>query len=133
MADANQNRPEGMETKSTGSTLPPDNTRNTVLGYIPSTVPNTTRTGGELTEEEQRIADIHGDLAVGGSGLPEADARNLGMLTETGGTQRRGSISDTMAQGERPEPPTGHKPAPVRRQQPAAPPAAAPPAAKPQR
>jgi len=73
-----EQRPDGLETKSTIGNR---------LGYIPATVPVVNRTGTELSDDERRRADDHGNLQVGGSGLPEADAENSGLATDSGGVQ----------------------------------------------
>ena len=73
-----EQRPTGLETKSTIGAR---------LGYIPAVVPTENRTGPELTDDERRRADDHGNLQVGGSGLPEADAENSGLATDSGGVQ----------------------------------------------
>lgn len=74
-----EQRPEGMETKSTADTG--------LRGYIPATVPKISRTGPELSDDERRRADDHGNLQVGGSGLPEADAENSGIASDSAGVQ----------------------------------------------
>lgn len=73
-----EQRPSDLETKSTIGNR---------LGYIPAVVPTENRTGPELTDEERRRADDHGNLQVGGTGLPEADAENSGLATDSGGVQ----------------------------------------------
>jgi hypothetical protein len=81
--------PEGLETKDT---------RGALLGYEPSQVPHLDRTGSALGDDERRRADQHGDLAHGGSGMPEADADRVGgvgMTSESGGTQSRPATSGT--------------------------------------
>ena len=93
-----ENRPTGMETKSTGDVR---------LGYIPAELPTETRLYGQLTDDERRRADQHGDLLVSGSGMPAGEADNLGLTTESGGTQetptattnKRGSSGGTGSGG----------------------------------
>lgn len=70
--------PADMETKDT---------RGTLLGYIPSTVPHISRTGSELTEEERKRADDR--LRQDGTGVPESEhqAAQFGITTDSAGTQ----------------------------------------------
>lgn len=84
---AEDERPADMETKDT---------RGTLLGYIPSTVPHLSRTGSELTEEERKLADdrLRDDRM---SGVPEDEHKRaqFGLTTESGGTQTEAAPKTT--------------------------------------
>ncbi len=70
--------PADMETKDT---------RGTLLGYIPSTVPHISRTGSELTDDERKRADDR--LRQDGTGVAEDEHKRsqFGIGTDSGGTQ----------------------------------------------
>lgn len=70
---ADNDRPEGLETKSTEE----------ALTYRPAAVPHISRTGSELTDDERRRADEHGDITKGGTGTPEDQP--AGVTTASGG------------------------------------------------
>lgn len=83
-------RPADLETKDT---------RGTLLGYIPSAVPNENRVGEALTEDERRRADERGDLSKGLSGVSEEDhqAGQFGITSDSAGKQTSAAATEDAA------------------------------------
>lgn len=88
---AETERPADMETKDT---------RGTLLGYIPSTVPNLTRTGSELTEEERKLADDRlRDDRMSGVSEEEHKRAQFGLTTDSADTQTTSAAGSTESTG----------------------------------
>lgn len=81
-------RPDHLETKSTVDSL---------IGYAPSPVPHSSRSGGSLTDDEREDATVFPGTFAAGNGVQNSEAGRKrggsGLATDSGGTQSKAATS----------------------------------------
>lgn len=90
---ADDDRPDGMETKST---------RNTLVGYTAAAVPNDDRTGDNLTDDERRRANLVVGSPAQGNAITNPEMVGVGdtgggVTTASGGSQSESATAGTSA------------------------------------